>query len=183
MKVKLPIGIALSIAAVFLLGSAFLPTLCRSRETANRVKCSSNLRQIGVAIELYAKEHAGMLPDSFATLVRSEDLVPEVFTCPSSNAERADSIETLATHPTKDNCSYTYLGDGLKQNEVTDDVVLMVEDLDDHDRDGINILFGDGHVDFVQVNRRTPQKWYVPLEAAMKGTATTRPVRLLSEKP
>lgn len=180
---KLVVGIVLSIAAVLLLGSAFLPTLCRSRETANRVKCSSNLRQIGTAIELYARDHDGVLPDSFATLARSGDLVPEVFTCPSSTAERADSIEKLATRPTKDNCNYTYLGDGLRHPDVNEDVILMVENLDDHDRDGINILFGDGRVEFLMVNRRTPQKWYDALEEAMKGTATTRPVKLLREAP
>jgi prepilin-type processing-associated H-X9-DG protein len=177
---KLVVGIVLSIAAVLLLGSAFLPTLCRPREAANRVKCSSNLRQIGTAISLYASAHGGVLPDSFGTLAHSADLVPEVFT---STAERADSIETLATHPTKDNCNYTYLGNGLRSVDVNADVILMVEDLDDHDRDGLNILFGDGHVDFLRVNRKTPQKWYVALEAAMKRKATTRPVKLLRETP
>jgi len=37
---------------------------CRSRETANRVKCSSNLRQIGQAIQLYAAENRGVYPQT-----------------------------------------------------------------------------------------------------------------------
>ena len=43
---------ALVLAAMSLL----LPNLCRSRETANRVACASNLRQIGQAILLYAND-------------------------------------------------------------------------------------------------------------------------------
>ena len=34
----------------------------RSRETANRVKCASNLRQIGQALLLYANENRGLYP-------------------------------------------------------------------------------------------------------------------------
>src|SRR5262245_39869710 len=34
----------------------------RSRETANRVKCASNLRQIGMAIAGYANENRGLFP-------------------------------------------------------------------------------------------------------------------------
>ena len=37
------------IGILVLLGSFLMPTLCRSRETANRVKCSSNLRALGQA--------------------------------------------------------------------------------------------------------------------------------------
>src|SRR3954468_13053689 len=39
-----------------------LPTLCRSRETANRVKCASNLRQIAQAILIYGNDHKGERP-------------------------------------------------------------------------------------------------------------------------
>ena len=133
------------IGIIALLISILLPSLNRARETANRVKCASNLRQIGTAIQLYANENRGAFPrtiysagmtsgtwgtpygavaaggvgtsgaDPFANaagvpstgspqyapsyndvsaalylLLRTQDLVPEVFTCPSSNAERFD---------------------------------------------------------------------------------------------
>jgi prepilin-type processing-associated H-X9-DG protein len=38
------------------------PGLCRSRETANRVKCASNLRQIGQAMTLYANDNGCAYP-------------------------------------------------------------------------------------------------------------------------
>src|SRR4051812_38576483 len=69
--------------------SVMLPSLCRASETANRVKCASNLRQIGQAIELYAKDHGGQYPASLAELPGEEEIGSEVLTCPSSNAEKA----------------------------------------------------------------------------------------------
>lgn len=42
------------IGIIALLISILLPSLNRAREAANRIKCSSNLRQIGLAIKMYA---------------------------------------------------------------------------------------------------------------------------------
>ena len=50
------------IGIIALLISILLPSLNRARETANRVKCASNLRQIGQAILLYANENKGAYP-------------------------------------------------------------------------------------------------------------------------
>ncbi|HEX8524234.1 MAG TPA: prepilin-type N-terminal cleavage/methylation domain-containing protein [Tepidisphaeraceae bacterium] len=50
------------IGIIALLISILLPSLNRARETANRVKCASNLRQIGQAILLYSNENKGLYP-------------------------------------------------------------------------------------------------------------------------
>jgi len=50
------------IGIIALLISILLPSLNRARETANRVKCGSNLRQLGQAIVLYANENKGTYP-------------------------------------------------------------------------------------------------------------------------
>jgi len=53
------------IGIIALLISILLPSLNKARETANRVKCASNLRQIGQAMLLYCNENKGTYPRTF----------------------------------------------------------------------------------------------------------------------
>jgi prepilin-type N-terminal cleavage/methylation domain-containing protein/prepilin-type processing-associated H-X9-DG protein len=117
------------IGIIALLISILLPSLNRARETANRVKCGNNLRQIGLALKLYANENRNAFPRAvytagasasptwgtgfnstdpfsadwvaksgqnndvtaaFFLLLRTQDITSEVFTCPSSNADKWD---------------------------------------------------------------------------------------------
>ena len=223
------------IGIIALLISILLPSLNRARETANRVKCASNLKQIGLAILLYSNENKGLYPrtkastptaagttaemgnwngshlarDPFTStsaeatnnisqalflLLRTQDITSEVFTCPSSNAEKdtygggtnAAINKSNFTDLVK-NLSYSYqhpypssnaIGAGFKLNNSvsaefavgsdinpgltgTDDNVLhpnntsSAKDMkfansNNHDGDGQNVLFGDGHVEFLQ---------------------------------
>jgi prepilin-type N-terminal cleavage/methylation domain-containing protein/prepilin-type processing-associated H-X9-DG protein len=50
------------VGIIALLISILLPALNRARQTANNVVCLSNLRQMGIAIEMYANQHNGTLP-------------------------------------------------------------------------------------------------------------------------
>jgi len=236
------------IGIIALLISILLPSLNRARETANRVKCASNLRQIGQAILLYANENKGNYPrtyyapvaapgsctwgsnpfggtptgggppDPFLTggpvanditaaiflLLRTQEITSEVFTCPSSNAEKWDfgggsntalNFSNFApgtppkTDPTaiKTLLAYSYqnpypdttaVGGGFKLNtSITaefavasdmnpgttgnNDNILNVQSTsstsqmkagnsNNHDEDGQNVLYGDGHVEFQQ---------------------------------
>jgi len=231
------------IGIIALLISILLPSLNRARETANRVKCASNLRQIGQAILLYANENKGAYPRTVVTtnlatvtptwgsgsatptanadpfagiappglndvsaslflLLRTQEITPEVFTCPSSNAEKWDfgggSNTALnwcnwTSAGILKNLSYSYqnpfastaaIASGFKLNTSisadfavasdlnpgqatiagnagTNDYVLSVGSTssakqmkagnsNNHDQDGENVLFGDGHVEFTQ---------------------------------
>lgn len=51
-------------AVVVILIGLLMPTLWSARETARRVICGSNIRQLGIGIALYAEDHRDRLPPS-----------------------------------------------------------------------------------------------------------------------
>lgn len=118
------------------------------REGANRVKCASNLRQIGQAIVLYANENQGRYPDNFEALLLTMDITSELFICPSSNDDRAqgDTAKDMAARLSHGHCSYVYHGRGLTTS-VPATRPIACEPLANHQGAGINILFADGHVE------------------------------------
>ncbi len=136
---------AVGILIVPLSISILLPSLNRARETANRVKCASNERQIGQAIVLYCNDYGGQYPPDLAALLKAEPLAPSVFVCPSSNDTPAGSANDLLSGG---HCSYVYVGQGLTQGAGPTTVVLY-ERHEAHGGDGVNMLFGDGHVEFM----------------------------------
>ena len=144
-----------------MLSAVMLPSLCRAREPANRVKCGSNLRQIGQAILLYAQAHGGQYPPSLAVIPSVEDVTAEVMVCPSSNDERASATDAggvvaelaaaEANSPGHKPClSYVYAGRSLTEKTATGTTIVAYEPLENHNGVGTNVLFGDGHVEFVE---------------------------------
>jgi len=164
--------------------SVLLPSLCRAREPANRIKCASNLRQIGQAIALYAHDNGGQYPPSLDVLLKQGDLSAEVMVCPSSNdvpasaADTAGAASELAAaennEPGHDHClSYVYTGRGLTVATASAASIVAYEPLDNHNGSGTNVLFGDNHVEWID-----KKSW--PSVANAAGVAavpslTTRP--------
>src|SRR5437899_7743961 len=50
------------IAVIAVLISLLIPALSKARDQSVRIKCASNLHQIGIAATAYAAENKGMLP-------------------------------------------------------------------------------------------------------------------------
>jgi predicted Zn finger-like uncharacterized protein/prepilin-type processing-associated H-X9-DG protein len=124
--------------------SILLPSLNRARETANRVKCASNMRQIGMALLLYSNENRGAYPERLEDLIRTQEIEPDKFVCPSSNDNPGVGAADLSSGG---HLSYVYVGKGMTNAEPADTIILY-ENMSDHDQDGSNFLYGDGHVEF-----------------------------------
>jgi predicted Zn finger-like uncharacterized protein/prepilin-type processing-associated H-X9-DG protein len=144
---------AFSILAGVCMISVLLPSLNRARETANRVKCASNMRQIGQAILLYSNDNRGAYPDTLEQLLTTQDITSEVFVCPTStdtpSSPGGTPQQQAASLSSGGHLSYVYVGKG-STNQASADTVILYEKPGNHGTgsaaDGMNILWGDGHV-------------------------------------
>jgi prepilin-type processing-associated H-X9-DG protein len=145
-------------------------------ERANRVHCGSNLRQIGQGLMLYANDHKGRYPADLVTLIFETDLNPEVFVCPSSNDEKATGPTTQALREDfakPHRCSYIYCGN-MSANSPAD-MVLAYENPENHENDGMNVLYNDGHVDWI--HGESARRLFADLQAGRNppGNPSTQP--------
>ena len=151
--------LGLGLIACVCIASFMMPSLNRARDAAQKVKCASNLRQIGQGIQLYANEHRGEFPDTFERLLLNGDVDAMVFVCPSSQHNRAPGADLptqAANLSAGGHLSYVYVGKGMSTASVgqkSDTTVVVYENLTNHSNAGINVLFADGHVEFITGNR------------------------------
>jgi hypothetical protein len=150
----------LALAGCILAVAIILSSVNRPRVYSNRVKCMSNLKQIGLAIELYSNNEKNQaFPPDIKTIFETQDLTASVFTCPSSNDIPATGPTTRATAQamlTPGHLSYIYVGGGLTAATVTPDMVLAYEPLTNHSNDGMNVLFGDFSVQWLPAGQAKP---------------------------
>ena len=109
-----------------------LPALNQAREKARSMNCMNNLKQIGLACHLYADQHGDKFPESLDELVSSQLLSSNVLHCPSTRNER--------------DVSYVYCR-GLTPKNI---YRILAFDIDgNHRNGGRNVLFCDGHVEWM----------------------------------
>ena len=58
------------VAVIAILASMFLPALARSKEAGKKARCTSNLRQVYLAVGMYADDNDGYLPPKFESKKR-----------------------------------------------------------------------------------------------------------------
>jgi prepilin-type processing-associated H-X9-DG protein len=138
--------------------SVLLPSLNKARETANRVKGASNLKQIGMGCMMYAADNNGAAPADLGVLL-PQGLTVDVFVSPSSDTKVPDNIRdgTLEQQAAwvKENSDFVYVKPANKVADAGPDMPLAYEKVGIHGHDGINILYGDGHVEFQQMKTAT----------------------------
>jgi type II secretory pathway pseudopilin PulG len=59
------VDLIVSLAVMMVLISLLLPSISSVRETANQVACRSNLRQLGLGLQMYSDDNGGRIPYSF----------------------------------------------------------------------------------------------------------------------
>ena len=142
-------GLVLGLLSTVLSISVLLPALTRARGLAKNVVSATYERQISIALSTYCITNRGMYPPDLATLAKTQNLSTTIFVNPASNDTPASTPETIESGG---HCSYIYVGQKLKQ-PVPASLVVLYEKPGLHGSDGSNVLFGDGHVEFISKAR------------------------------
>ena len=150
------------IAIIGILAAFLTPAIQKAREKARRTACASNLRQIGIALHLYASDWNEDFP---STAAGAAGLAP-LFTgyidtrriqkCPSDGS----GVPVNPTTCDAANCSYAY-NDGMTESDISTTAVASDDGVsdndsnpltaadDNHGADGVNVLFLGGHVKWI----------------------------------
>jgi prepilin-type N-terminal cleavage/methylation domain-containing protein/prepilin-type processing-associated H-X9-DG protein len=148
------------IAIIAILASMLLPVLARAREEGRRTACKNNLRQIGLALSMYAQSWDEMFPVEIAGATNTGKalglLYPDqisdemIFHCKSDTG--AGRTPKMGAGGLVTGSSYLYAGYGANANSATsleisgDRDALGVQANSQHKLEGANLLFVDAHV-------------------------------------
>ena len=114
-----------------------VPALTRAREDARQTVCFANLRAIGFALRMYSVDKDGKFPPNLQVLV-SEDygLDSETLRCPNVKRNNGKKVAS----------DYFYLPPA---SIIDDHRKIIACDLKSNHRKGRNVLYLDGHVEFL----------------------------------
>ena len=162
-----PIGHSLLFSVLAALCIAFWPGMESRHELVRRPNCLSNLKQIGLALAMYADEYRGQLPPENGAkgldyLLRTGILDKtnglNIFHCQKDSGRL---VARAGKPPTEDTVSYVYKPGPWQPAIYTNDVPICWDKPENHGTQGLNVLFNDGHVQWVtlrQWNKIKPDK-------------------------
>jgi len=163
------------IAIIGILAGILLPALGKARESARKTQCASNLKQIGLAINMYSNDNSGAFPTVSGSAASAEiqslgqlfdAYIPDrkVFKCPSDSGVTDAAVLTLMAGTatvanalfTASTCSYGY---DDNHTSTDDPGVAISADAhggtggtaalsNNHASKGQNVLYIDGHVEW-----------------------------------
>jgi prepilin-type processing-associated H-X9-DG protein len=108
-------GFMLLFSIPFMAGMT-LPALSQAKQRAQAINCVNNLKQLGLAVRIYASNHNNEMPPAatWCDAIQSEVGSPKVFQCPSEPGQR---------------CAYAFNTKlvGKKDNEINPQTVMLFE--------------------------------------------------------
>lgn len=161
------------IAIIAILASLLLPSLARAKSRAKDIQCVNNLKQLGIALHIYAGDHDGRLPSAEPyppipidptniqpricdVLSNSLGGAMKVFVCPMDNdvpywKTCGSSYEWRSEYNNAPIESLTRVGPPSRRGIVAPERVFLMYDYEGFHSGGTNgaraFLYGDGHVE------------------------------------
>jgi hypothetical protein len=126
---------------------AVVPAIIRARQEATRMQGGNNLRVLGQAMMLYANDNKGKFPATPGELLLTQDLTAETFIETGATAIPPGKNKEELAQWVNEHSDFVYLGSG-KKDPAGPGVILMYEKTRPN-VPGINLLFGDGRVEFM----------------------------------
>jgi len=148
-----------------LLMSILMPALSQTRAMAQRIVCGSHLNSLGTALQLYATDNEGKYPTPEKwcdLLIDYSDASKKSFECPASeekgqcNYAMNKNIEKLGPHSPSNMVLLFETYPGF--NQAGGPELLNPKS---HQGRGCNILFNDGHVEFIEAEDLNRLQWDV----------------------
>jgi prepilin-type processing-associated H-X9-DG protein len=159
-------GICLSgfmlLVSIPFMAAMTVPALARAKQKAQAINCINNMKQLGLAVRVYAVNHNDQLPPAatWCDAIQINVGSPKVFECPSEPGRR---------------CGYAFNAklDGRKQSEIDPQTVLLFEseagwngcggagELKPHTHSGrtVNVALADGSVMQIPLERLSTLRW------------------------
>ncbi len=124
-----------SATADSIINNFIAPSLLKARTKATRHSCGSNLKTIGMVLFMYSDDHKDQFPSDLEILITKKYLTAETLICPA----------------TKSRESYVYRGATITVADAP--WMITVYEKPSNHEGGRNVLFLDGHVEWVREER------------------------------
>jgi len=140
------------IAIIAILAALLLPALASAKERARRVKCLSNLKQVGLGLKLFAQDRDGYYPwhlpasdggtygpnaaEAWRNFMAASDEIdtPKVLVCPSDTATKSTALD------------WTDGVNGLQDPTHQGNAISYFVGLDAYESISYSVVGGDRHV-------------------------------------